>query len=130
VRAVVYCETQPSTRFPQAARVFARSLATARTSTNTHSTMATSAMRHRLYLLLQGYDTRVVGYSQKVAETASMVASLQVAGPIPLPTLMHRWTVNKSPFVHKKARETFERRTHRRLLVLQGPPKARPHAAP
>ena len=40
-------------------------------------------------------------------------------GTIPLPVQTSKWTVNKSPFVHKKAQETFERKTHKRLLAIR-----------
>ena len=44
-----------------------------------------------------------------------------MAGPIPLPTIKNRWTVNRSPHVDKKSREQFEIRTHRRLLDIFEP---------
>ena len=44
-----------------------------------------------------------------------------MAGPIPLPTIKTRWTVNRSPHVDKKSREQFEVRTHRRLMDIFEP---------
>jgi small subunit ribosomal protein S10 len=44
-----------------------------------------------------------------------------VAGPIPLPTVKNRFTVNRSPHVDKKSREQFEVRTHKRLLDILSP---------
>ncbi|KAJ2820281.1 mitochondrial 37S ribosomal protein rsm10 [Coemansia furcata] len=48
-------------------------------------------------------------------------ASMQIpcTGTVCLPTVLRRWTVLKSPFVHKSAMEVFERRTHKRLLVIR-----------
>ena len=47
-----------------------------------------------------------------------------MAGPIPLPTRIERFTVNRSPHVDKKSREHFEMRTHKRLIdILQASPK-------
>ena len=45
----------------------------------------------------------------------------RVAGPIPLPTRIEKFTVNRSPFADKKAREQFEIRTHKRLLDILEP---------
>jgi small subunit ribosomal protein S10 len=45
----------------------------------------------------------------------------RVAGPIPLPTRIEKYTVNRSPFVDKKSREQFEIRTHKRLLDILEP---------
>ena len=45
----------------------------------------------------------------------------EVAGPVPLPTETHKYTVNRSSFVHKDAREQFEMRTHKRLIDILSP---------
>ncbi len=45
----------------------------------------------------------------------------QVRGPIPLPTKIEKFTVNRSPHVDKKSREQFEMRTHKRLLDIVDP---------
>ncbi len=42
-------------------------------------------------------------------------------GPIPLPTAVRRYTVNRSPFVHKKSREQFEMKVHKRLVEVPKP---------
>ena len=44
-----------------------------------------------------------------------------MAGPIPLPTHIERFTVNRSPHVDKKSREQFEIRTHKRLIYISEP---------
>ena len=44
-----------------------------------------------------------------------------MAGPVPLPTKIERWTVNRSPHVDKKSMDQFERRTHKRLLDILDP---------
>ncbi|KAF9159450.1 mitochondrial 37S ribosomal protein rsm10 [Actinomortierella ambigua] len=50
------------------------------------------------------------------ARRAAAALNIPCSGPIPLPVQTSRWTVNKSPFIHKKAQENFERKTHKRLL--------------
>ena len=53
-------------------------------------------------------------------ETARRTGA-RIAGPIPLPTKISRWTVLRSPFIDKKSREQFEIRTHKRLLDILEP---------
>jgi small subunit ribosomal protein S10 len=70
---------------------------------------------------LKAYDHRVLDQSTAaIVETAKKTGA-QVAGPIPLPTVKNRWTVNRSPHVDKKSREQFEIRTHKRLLDILEP---------
>jgi small subunit ribosomal protein S10 len=70
---------------------------------------------------LKAYDHRVLDQStSEIVETAKRTGA-QVAGPIPLPTLKNRYTVNRSPHVDKKSREQFEIRTHKRLLDILDP---------
>jgi small subunit ribosomal protein S10 len=71
---------------------------------------------------------RLKGYSHAlldsaVAEIVSTVRRTggRVAGPIPLPTRIQRYTVNRSTFVDKKSREQFEMRTHKRLIDILEP---------
>ncbi len=61
-------------------------------------------------------DTAVTEIVQTVRRTGG-----RVAGPIPLPTRVERYTVNRSTFVDKKSREQFEIRTHKRLLDILEP---------
>ncbi|MCE5309326.1 MAG: 30S ribosomal protein S10 [Acidobacteriales bacterium] len=78
-------------------------------------------MKERIRIRLKAYDHRVLDQSTKeIVETARKTGA-QVAGPIPLPTLKNRFTVNRSPHVDKKSREQFEIRTHKRLLDILEP---------
>jgi len=54
----------------------------------------------------------------KIIETAERSGAI-IHGPIPMPTKIRRFTVNKSTFVHKDARDQYEMRTHRRLIDLK-----------
>ena len=78
-------------------------------------------LRERIRIRLKAYDHRVLDQSTaEIVETAKKTGA-QVAGPIPLPTVKNRWTVNRSPHVDKKSREHFEIRTHKRLLDVLEP---------
>ena len=58
--------------------------------------------------------------TKEIVETARRTGA-RVAGPIPLPTRINRYTVLRSPHVDKKSREQFEVRTHKRLLDILEP---------
>ena len=75
----------------------------------------------RIRIRLKSFDHRVLDISAtEIVETARRTGA-RVAGPIPLPTRIERFTVNKSPHVNKKSMELFEIRTHKRLLDIIDP---------
>ena len=75
----------------------------------------------RIRIRLKGYDHRVLDQSSgDIVDTAKRTGA-RVAGPIPLPTRIERFTVNRSPHVNKKSMEQFEMRTHKRLLDIIEP---------
>ncbi len=77
--------------------------------------------KQSIRIRLQAYDHRVLDKSSKEIVDTVKKTGAQLAGPIPLPTRIERFTVNKSPFVNKKAMEQFEIRTHKRLLDIVNP---------
>ena len=79
--------------------------------------MATQKIRIRL----KAYDSKLLDQSAgEIVETAKRTGA-KVAGPIPLPTRINKFTVLRSPHVDKKSREQFEIRTHKRLLDIVDP---------
>ena len=75
----------------------------------------------RIRIKLQAYDHRILDQSvAEILSTAKRTGS-RVAGPIPIPTRIERFTVNRSPHVNKKAMEQFEIRTHKRLMDILDP---------
>ena len=78
----------------------------------------------KIRIRLKAYDHRILDQSTKeIVDTAKRTGA-EVAGPIPLPTTINRWTVLRSPHVDKKSREQFEMRTHKRILdILDANPK-------
>ena len=76
---------------------------------------------NQIRIRLKGYDHRVLDRSsQEIVETVKRTGS-RVAGPIPLPTRRERFTMTRSPHVDKKSQETFEQRTHKRLIDILAP---------
>jgi small subunit ribosomal protein S10 len=75
----------------------------------------------KIRIRLKAYDHRILDQSvNEIVETAKRTGA-QVAGPIPLPTTLNKFTVLRSPHVDKKSREQFEIRTHKRLLDILEP---------
>jgi small subunit ribosomal protein S10 len=75
----------------------------------------------KIRIRLKAYDHRILDQSVgEIVETAKRTGA-KVAGPIPLPTVLNKFTVLRSPHVDKKSREQFEIRTHKRLLDILEP---------
>lgn len=75
----------------------------------------------RIRIKIKAYDNKVIDQSaKKIVETAERTGA-KITGPVPLPTEIHKVTVNKSTFVHKDAREQYEMRTHKRLIDIWEP---------
>jgi small subunit ribosomal protein S10 len=78
----------------------------------------------KLRIKLRAYDHKVIDSSAKQIVEVAVRYGSRIAGPIPLPTEIQKYTVNRSTFVHKDSREQFEVRTHKRLIdVLDPKPK-------
>ena len=77
--------------------------------------------QQRIRIRLKAYDFRVLDRSAvDIVETAKRTGSV-ARGPIPLPTRRERFTMTRSPHVDKKSQETFEQRTHKRLIDILKP---------
>lgn len=75
----------------------------------------------RIRIRLKAYDHRVIDASaSEIVETVKR-SGARVAGPIPLPTNIERVTINRSPHADKKSMESFEQRTHKRLIDILDP---------
>ena len=78
-------------------------------------------MKDRIRVRLRGFDVRLIDDSARGIVQTVQKAGAKVAGPIPLPTRINKFTVLRSPHVHKKSREQFEMRTHKRVLDIVDP---------
>ena len=78
----------------------------------------------RIRIKLKGFDYRVIDQStSEIVETAKR-SGARVAGPIPLPTRVEKYSVNRSPHVAKKSMDQFEMRTHKRMIDIIEPTSA------
>ena len=74
--------------------------------------------RQTIRIRLKAYDYRMLDQSaHEVVDTARRTGAV-VRGPIPMPTAIQKFTVNRSPHIDKKSREQFEIRTHKRVLDI------------
>lgn len=75
----------------------------------------------KIRIKLKAYDYKLLdAAAAEIADTVRRTGA-RVAGPIPLPTKVSKWTILRGPFIDKKSREQFEMRTHKRLLDILQP---------
>ena len=78
-------------------------------------------MAQKIRIRLKAYDHRVLDQAaSKIVETATRTGT-RVAGPVPLPTTINKYTVVRGPFIDKDSREQFEMRTHKRIVDILDP---------
>ncbi|MEK7202880.1 MAG: 30S ribosomal protein S10 [Patescibacteria group bacterium] len=70
---------------------------------------------------IKAFDHKIIDQSAKIIIDTAQRSGAQTYGPIPLPTEKKKYTVNKSTFVHKDARDQYEMRIHKRLLDIIEP---------
>ena len=75
----------------------------------------------KIRIRLQAFEHTILDQSMNDIVNTVIKAGAQVAGPIPLPTKIERFTVNRSPHVDKKSMEQFEIRTHKRVIDILNP---------
>ena len=75
----------------------------------------------RLRIKVKAYEHKVLDASVKQILDTALRYDAKVAGPIPLPTEIKKYTVNRSTFIYKDAREQFEMRVHKRLIDILDP---------
>lgn len=81
----------------------------------------TRMKRQNIRIRLKAFDHRALDLSAKEIVSTAKRTGAEVKGPIPLPTRIERFTVNRSPHIDKKSREQFEIRTHKRILDILDP---------
>lgn len=75
----------------------------------------------KLRIKLRAYDHKIIDNSARQIIDIANRYGAEVLGPIPLPTEILKYTVNRSTFVHKDAREQFEMRVHKRVIDIKNP---------
>lgn len=75
----------------------------------------------KLRIRVRAYEYKVLDVSVKQIMDTALRYDAQVVGPIPLPTEIKKYTVNRSAFIYKNTREQFEMRVHKRLIDIINP---------
>ena len=78
-------------------------------------------VRQRVRIKLKAYDNKIIDKSAKQIVDTIERSGGEVKGPVPLPTSIHKYTVNRSTFIDKTSREQFEMRIHKRLIDISNP---------
>lgn len=75
----------------------------------------------KLRIRVRAYENKVLDVSVKQIMDTALRYDAEVVGPVPLPTEIKKYTVNRAAFIHKDAREQFEMRVHKRLIDILNP---------
>lgn len=78
-------------------------------------------VKQRIRIKIQAYDHKLIDQSIKQIVEIVERYEVEVRGPVPLPTQIHKYTVNRSTFIHKDSREQYEMRVHKRLIDIINP---------
>jgi len=82
---------------------------------------ATTEVQSRIRIKIKAFDHKIIDQSTKTIIDAAIRSGAKVVGPIPLPTEKKKYTVLRSTFVHKNARDQFEMRIHKRVIDIIDP---------
>jgi len=77
--------------------------------------------KQRIRIKIRAYDYKIIDQAAKTIIEGAQRSGAQTFGPIPLPTAKKKYTVNRSTFVHRKSKEQYEMRTHKRLIDIIEP---------
>ena len=78
-------------------------------------------VKQKIRIKIRAYDHKIIDQAAKTIVDGAQRSGAQIFGPVPLPTAKRKYTVNRSTFVHKTAREQFEMRTHKRMIDIIEP---------
>jgi small subunit ribosomal protein S10 len=77
--------------------------------------------KQRIRIKIRAFDHKIIDQSTRTIIDTIERSDAQFLGPIPLPTEKRKYTVNRSTFVHKDARDQYEMRTHKRIIDIIEP---------
>ncbi len=85
------------------------------------STTNANGFKQKIRIKIKAFDHKIIDQSTKTIIETAQRSDAQIFGPIPLPTEKKKYTVNRSTFVHKDARDQYEMRIHKRLVDIVEP---------
>ena len=78
-------------------------------------------LKTKIRIKIKSFDHKIIDQASKTIIETVLRSDAQVLGPVPLPIEKRKYTVNRSTFVHKNARDQYEIRTHKRLIDIVEP---------
>lgn len=78
-------------------------------------------VHQRIRIKIRAYDNKIIDQSTRTIIDTAERSGAKICGPVPLPTEKSKYTVIRSPFVHKNSREQYEMRVHKRLIDIIDP---------
>ncbi len=76
---------------------------------------------NKLRIRVRAYESKILDASVKQIIDTALRYDAKIVGPMPLPTEIKKYTVNRASFVYKNSREQFEMRVHKRLIDIENP---------
>lgn len=83
--------------------------------------LAEEERKQRIRVKIKAYDSKIIDQSTRVIISTAEKTGASICGPVPLPTEKNKYTVMRSSFVKKDARDQYEIRTHKRLIDIVDP---------
>ncbi|HBD05262.1 TPA: 30S ribosomal protein S10 [Candidatus Uhrbacteria bacterium] len=77
--------------------------------------------QQRIRIKIRAYDHKIIDQATETIMKTAERTGAKILGPVPLPTEKRKYTVNRSTFVHKKSRDQFEMRVHKRIIDIVEP---------
>ncbi len=84
-------------------------------------TNTSEEVKQRIRIKIRAYDHKIIDTATDTIVKTAQRTGASILGPVPLPTEKRRYTVNRSTFVHKKSRDQYEMRIHKRLIDIVNP---------
>jgi len=94
---------------------------TGATGKKTKTSVKNEELKQRLRIKIRAYDSKIIDNSAKQIIETALRYGAKVVGPVPLPTEIRKYTVNRSTFVHKDSRDQYEMRVHKRIVDILNP---------
>ena len=94
---------------------------TGATGKKTKTSVKSEELKQRLRIKIRAYDSKIIDNSAKQIIETALRYGAKVVGPVPLPTVIRKYTVNRSTFVHKDSRDQYEMRVHKRIVDILNP---------
>lgn len=85
------------------------------------SDQSNTEVKQRIRIKIRAYDHKIIDSATETIIKTAQRSGAKILGPVPLPTEKRKYTVNRSTFVHKKSRDQYEMRVHKRLLDIVNP---------